>query len=120
MGYKGGDRSEFGIIDELDCEKDYGLTYEPEKYGCNVICEEALNDWYPLLKDMPTYYGSYSHPAFNIARYAVTLIPPLSLDLLIDTIKTSTKDKYKEDSLEIIELLEKAKTNNKHVILYDV
>jgi hypothetical protein len=92
------------------CEQNYGLTYEPEKYGCTAICEEALNEWYPLLKEMPTYHCRYSRPAFNIARYAVTIIPPSSLDLLIYTIKTSTKDEFKEDSLEIIDLLENAKT----------
>jgi hypothetical protein len=119
MSYKGGDRSEFGIIDAFDREKDYAKTYEPEKYGCIAVCEEALNDWYPLLAEMRTYFGAYSRPAFNIARYAVTLIPPSSLDLLIDIIKSSTKEAFMEDSLEIARLLEQAKLENKYVILYD-
>jgi hypothetical protein len=119
MGYNGGDRSEFGIVDEMDCEKNYEATYEPQRYGCIAICEEALGDWYPLLNEMPTYHGSTSRPALNIARYAVTLIPPSSLALLIDTIKTSTKDEFMEDALEIVELMEKAKASDQYVILYD-
>jgi hypothetical protein len=120
MGYTGGDRSEFGIIDIFDSMKDYTNIYEPKKYDCIAICEEALNDWYPLLQKMPTYHGRYSCPAFNIARYAVTLIPPTSLDLLINAIKSSTKAEFREDSLEIVDLLEKAKMKNRYVILYDV
>jgi hypothetical protein len=119
MSYKGGDRSAFGIVDAFDREKDYAKTYEPEKYGCIAVCEEALNDWYTFLKEMPTYYGGYSCPGFNIARYAVTLIPPSSLDLLIKTIKSSTKDEFREDSLEIVELLQQARLKDKYVILYD-
>jgi hypothetical protein len=120
MGYKGGDRSEFGIIDNLDYEKDYAKAYEPDKYGCIAICSDAVSDWYSFLTDMPSFYHKYSRPEFGIARYGVTLIPPSSLDLLTDVMKSKTRNEFKPDALEIIKLLEKAKSEDKFVILYDV
>jgi hypothetical protein len=120
MGYKGGDRSEFGIIDNLDYEKDYSKTYQPEKYGCIAVCSDALSDWYPLLTDMPSFYHTYSRPEFNFALYGVTLIPPSSLDLLTDVMKSKTRDEFMADTLDIIELLEKAKSEDKFVIIYGV
>ena len=44
MSYKGGDRAEFGIIDDFDINKDYGDSYEPQRYRCIAICDDALND----------------------------------------------------------------------------
>lgn len=33
----------FGIIDGFDTKKDYGDSYEPKRYHCIVICDDALD-----------------------------------------------------------------------------
>jgi len=45
-------------------------------------------------------------------------MPPLSL--LIDIIRTETKEAFKEDASDIIVLLEEAKRKNKFVIHYGI
>ena len=120
MSYTGGDRSEFGIIENIDPTKDYSGSYEPEKYQCTAICEEAIDDWWNELTDMKSYYHCMDRPETNIARFGVTLIPPESLELLINVMRTKTRPDFMGDSLEIVDLLLTAKKRNKYVILYDV
>ena len=120
MSYTGGDRAEFGIIENIEPSRNYGDSYDPEEFRCIRICEEAINDWYYELSDMKTFWCSMDRPATNIARYGDTLIPPESLDLLMSVIRQKTRAEFMADALEIIELLEEAKQKNKFVILYDV
>jgi len=120
MSYKGGYSAEFGIIDNFDAQKDYSASYEPEKYHCVAICEYALNDWWDSLSEMKTYFNSFSRPEKNLARCGVTLIPPDSLELLIAVIDGNTKEEFRSDGLEIIDILKKAKSENKFVIHYGV
>lgn len=120
MGYKGGCRAEFGIIDHIDPLKNYGDSYEPEKYGCIAICDDVINEWWDDLISMKSYFHCLSREETALARWGVTLIPPESLNLLINVIQTKTSDDYKEDALEIVELLVKAKAQGKFVIHYGV
>lgn len=82
MSYQGGDRAEFGIIDDFDPQKDYDDSYEPERYHCIAICDDALNDWWDDIQDMRTYFHCYNRPETALARWGVTLIPPESLGQL--------------------------------------
>ena len=120
MSYKGGCRAEFGIIDDFNPQKDYGDSYEPERYHCIAICDDALNDWWDDIQDMRTYFHCYNRPETALARWGVTLIPPESLGQLMTVIKRKTAGEYMEDALEIIELLKMAKKQGKFVIHYGV
>jgi hypothetical protein len=120
VSYKGGDRAEFGIIDNFDTEKDYGASYEPEYYHCIAICDDALNDWWARLTEMKSYFHSFNRPATALARWGITLIPPESLSLLIDIMNTETKSEFQQDAIEIVELLERAKSEKKFVIHYGI
>jgi hypothetical protein len=120
LSYRGGDRAEFGIIEDIYYEKDYSDTYEPERCGCVAICDDALNDWWDGLVEMPSYFHSYSRPKTALARWGVTLIPPSSLGLLIDVIRTTTQDEFQADAFEIVTLLEDAKSRGKFVIHYGI
>lgn len=51
MSYKGGNRVEFGIIDDFDINKDYGDSYDPQRHHCVAICDDALNDWWERLTE---------------------------------------------------------------------
>lgn len=76
MSYKGGDRAEFGIIDDFDTNKDYGHSYEPERYHCVAICDDALDDWWERLTEMNSYFHCFSRPSKALARWGITIIPP--------------------------------------------
>jgi hypothetical protein len=67
MSYKGGYRSEFGIIDNFDYEKDYGKTYQPKKYGCIAVCAEALDDSGLFFKDIEGMFTVCSQIRWKIA-----------------------------------------------------
>ncbi|NLO42524.1 MAG: hypothetical protein GX109_05775 [Bacteroidales bacterium] len=120
MSYKGGDRAEFGIIDDFDTNKDYGDSYEPERYHCVAIVDDALDDWWELLTEMNSHFHCFSRPSKALARWGITIIPPESLSLLIDIIRTETKEAFQEDASDIIVLLEEAKRKNKFVIHYGI
>lgn len=120
MSYKGGDRAEFGIIDDFDINKDYGDSYEPQRYRCIAICDDALNDWWERLTEMKSYFHCLNRPSKALARWGITIIPPESLSLLIDIIKTETKIEFQEDASEIVLLLEEAKRKNKFVIHFGI
>jgi hypothetical protein len=120
MSYKGGDRAEFGIIDNFDKDKYYPEKYEPDRYGCIAICDDALNDWFHPFSETNTYCQTYSRPWKGFDRYGVTLIPPESLSSLIEIMLTKTKSEFMNDALEIVNLLKEAKANEKFVIHYGI
>lgn len=112
--------AEFGIIDDFDKEKDYGEEYMPEKYKCVSIDDDILNNWWERLVTMKSYFHCYSRPETALARYGITLIPPESLDLFYDIVAEDTKEKYKEQVSSVLEVIRRAKNENKFVIHYGV
>jgi hypothetical protein len=120
MSYKGGCRSEFGIIGNIDKTKDYGAEYLPEFYHCVAICDDALDDWWEELTKVKTFYHCMDRPSTAFARYGVTLIPPESLDTLIEIIGAKTRAEFMDDALEIIEMMKRAKSEHKFIINYGV
>ena len=69
---------------------------------------------------MKSYFHCLNRPSKALARWGITIIPPESLSLLIDIIKTETKIEFQEDASEIVLLLEEAKRKNKFVIHFGI
>lgn len=68
-------KTEFGIIDEIDADKDYS-HYEPEKYNCVYIDDDIyIDEWWEQLQTIKTFYHSLNRPGYALARYGVTIIP---------------------------------------------
>ena len=112
--------AEFGIIDSIRQDEDYS-KYEPGKYGCIGINDERyIDDWWPQLCLLKTYFHRMNRPAFGLARYGVTLIPPSSLAQLQDIVLSDKR--LKEDSRLglLAELIGKAIEENKYMIHYGV
>ena len=91
-------RAEFGIIEQIDFHKDYS-DYTPQKYDCISIDDNVyITDWWNELVLLKTYFHCMSNPAFALARWGVTIIPPQSLPTKLIYIifrKTfSVKSKY--------------------------
>jgi hypothetical protein len=111
--------AEFGIIDELEKEKDYS-QYEPEKYHCVAIDDDFINDWWNDLALIKTYFHSYNRPEFALARWGVTLIPPESLEPFYNIVSTDQRSKSSRELIDLMVLLRKAIAENKYVIHYGV
>lgn len=71
-------KAEFGIIEEID--ENTSFEYEPEQYHCTALEDEPyLDDWWGDLMLMKTFFHTLRRPAFGLARYGITIIPPCSL-----------------------------------------
>ena len=121
----------FGIIENFDTEKDYSKIDEfgifPETfpralqaYHCVAIHDDALNDWWPRLKEMKSYFHTHSRPETALARCGVTLIPPESLDLFYSIVKEETQPEFMEQATAVMTVIEKAKRNGKYIIHFGV
>lgn len=113
-------KAEFGIVDEIDYSKDYSL-YEPEKYNCIYIDDDIyINDWWERLISMKVYFHCMDRPAFGLARWGVTLIPPESLPVLQDIV-ISDKRIYTDNHLVgLANKIQEAIEKNKFIIHYGV
>jgi len=111
--------AEFGIIENFDREKDYS-EYEPQKYNCVSIDDDALNNWWARLEGMKSYFHTYSRPEKALARWGVTLIPPESLDLFHAIVKDDTQPEYHEQAAAVLSVIKEAKRDGKFVIHFGV
>lgn len=111
--------AEFGIIDCIEPDKDYS-KYEPEKYNCVSVNDCYLDDWWPKLSVMKTYFHRLSRPAFGLARYGVTLIPPESLAAFQDIILSDRRVRQDIRMVCLAELIGKALKEKKFMIHYGI
>ena len=121
----------FGIINDFDEHKDYSyfsdcLSYKEclAKYHCIAIPDEIINDWWDGLITMKSYYDRFSEPNTALSRWGETLVPPESLDLLINVIKTRTNKRFlilcKAELTSLVNLLIQAKNESKFIIHFGV
>ncbi|WP_027626520.1 hypothetical protein [Clostridium lundense] len=111
---------EFGIIDNLQKDKDYGDEYTPEKYHCISVHDDIINLLVGSLKTMKTYFHTMNRPDFGLAYYGITLIPPESLMRFQDIILSSKKFRQSKELVELANLISKAIEQNKYIIHYGI
>ena len=113
-------KAEFGIIPRINPHKDYSC-YEPKKYACIAIDDDLyINDWWPKLLEMKTYFHTLSRPSTGLSRWGVTLIPPESLPAFLDIVATDPR--FQKDPMlkALADKIEEAITANKYMIHYGV
>lgn len=109
----------FGIIDNIDYEKNY-INYQPLKYNCISVDDDIILSLYEKLSIVKTYYHSLKRPEFGFAYYGITIIPPESFSLFFEVV---TSSRFHKKSVELNELAEKiiqAKEEKKYMIHYGV
>ena len=111
--------AQFGIIDEFETDKDYS-EYEPEKYHLIAIDDDLLDDWWDQLTQLKSYFHCYSRPAFALARWGVTLIPPESLETFYRIVSADQRSQSLCEIKVLLEIIQKAISENKYVIHYGV
>ena len=113
-------KTEFGIIDEIDYGKDYGI-YEPEKYNCVYIDDDVyINDWWQRLTTMKTYFHKMDRPSFALARWGVTIIPPESLPTFQDIVITDRRINTDKHLVALADKIQEAINRNKFMIHFGV
>lgn len=113
-------KAEFGIIDHIDCNRDYSV-YEPEKFGCIAIDDDIyLDDWWSQLTSMKTYFHSLDRPSFALARYGITLIPPESLSTFQNIVISDKRIHNDENLVLLLEKIAQAIREKKYMIHYGI
>lgn len=107
-------RHEFGIMQSEPIKGIRFDEYKPEKYNCISIDDDFIEPILSELSDIDFYWHTVDVPGKGLAYLGITLIPPKSLDLIIDRIINIT-----ELSL-LNELLLKAKVDKKYVIHFGI
>ena len=111
-------KTEFGIIDKIEKDKDYS-KYEPQKYHCVFIDDEVyINDWWDRLVLMKTYFHNLNRSATGLARWGVTLIPPESLAAFQDIVISDKRIKEDNQLVLLAEKIQQAIRENKYMIHY--
>lgn len=113
-------KAEFGIIEHIDFNKDYS-KYEPEKYHCIAIDDDKyINDWWPRLLLLKTYFHNHKHPAFALARWGVTLIPTESLPAFQDIVLSDKRIQSDDNLVALCNKIKRAIDEKKYMIHYGI
>lgn len=112
--------AEFGIIPKILTNEMY-TDYEPQKYNCIKIDDDLyIDDWWPQLQNMKTYFNGLNFPSKGLNRYGVTLIPPTSLGYFENIIKNDSRLLSDPSLKSLLCLIQKAISENKYIIHYGV
>jgi hypothetical protein len=107
-------RHEFGIMQSEPMKGERFDKYEPAKYNCITIDDAFIEPLLPQLSDIDFYWHSIDVPGKGLAYWGITLIPPETLNPMIDIIFNNT------ELLLLKELLYSAKRDNKFVIHFGI
>lgn len=110
---------EFGIIDNIDFEKNQ-INYEPLKYNCISVDDAIILSLKGQLSIIKTYFHSLERPEFGFAYYGITIIPPESLSLFYDVVTSSRFHKKSDQINELAIKIIQAKEEKKYMIHYGV
>lgn len=103
-------KHEFGIMKNNPKPSVRYDAYEPQKYNSISVDDDYIEQIVPRLNDVEFYWHSLDMPAKGLAYCGVTLIPPASIERMIEVIKTV-------DALsDLTQLLQKAQSENNWVI----
>ncbi len=107
-------RHEFGIMKREPLKGMRFDIYEHQKYNCISINDDFIEPLLTELLNIDFYWPTIDVHGKGLAYFGITLIPPESLDSLINVI-------YNIADLSLLkELLMKAKSDNKFVIHFGI
>ncbi|WP_312648942.1 hypothetical protein [Aminipila sp.] len=79
-------RHEFGIMQSKPIKGVRFDRYEPEKYNCISINDDFIEPLLTELLHIDFYWHTIDVPGKGLAYFGITLIPPESLDSLINVL----------------------------------
>ena len=113
--------TEFEILDTVEPDRDYAMR----PHRCHFVSvndDLYLNNWYPALveKQMHSYFNSLGQPGISLNRWGVTLIPPESLPVFLETVIRGPHYGRDPQLTKLADLLNQAIRENKFIIHYGV
>ena len=109
-------KHEFGIMQRDPTNKDRFDAYEPQKYNCIIVDDDAIEPILVDLTNMECYWHTLQRPGKGLAYYGITLIPPKSMDTFIRVLYSQSEVKY----ISLIFLANRAKENNRYIIHFGI
>ncbi len=122
-----GDYMDFGIITNIEYNKDYSIINGPEEYAllylnynCISVPDDIMNDLLPLINHIPTYFCSLKLKSMGIEHYGVTLIPPKSTELFYNIVCQNMSDFEEMKLQELCRLLKESIIKQVYVICFGI
>lgn len=92
----------------------------PKKYHCVTVDDSYIDDWWNQLIAMKTYFHCINKPEMALARWGVTLIPPRSLCMFEEIVLQDKRMNTDNQLIELVNLIQRAKKENKFMIHYGI
>lgn len=105
---------EFGIMEQAPARGERYDAYEPWKYRCIAVDDDLIEPLLPRLASVKFFWHSVDMPGKGLAYCGVTLIPPESIDGMIQAMDGAPQLRALE------ELLSAARNKNKYVIHFGI
>jgi len=110
---------EFGIMKSFDKSKEYCI-YEPEKYNCISISDDNVHKIAKNLRQMSSYYHSYTNENYGLAYYGITIIPPNSVLIFQKAIVENEINSVNSEFDQLLLILNNAIKHDKHIIHFGI
>ena len=107
-------KHDFGIMPKKPISGKRYDKYEPEKYNCISVDDDFLSPYLEDLCRAKCYWHTLDRPENGLAYYGVTLIPPVSLEIIIRILENDIH------LSELTAMLSTAKKENKYIIHYGI
>ena len=107
-------KHEFGIMNVSPKPNERYDSYEPEKYNCISVHDDCIEPLLDKLEQIECYWHTLERPGKGLAYYGITLIPPSSMESIIELLEGDPGT----DGLR--NLLLKAKEEGKYVIHFGI
>lgn len=80
---------EFGIMHESPKNGERYDCYDPKKFRCISVNDDDIVPLLKKLNEVKFYWHTLDKPAFGLAYYEITLIPPESMDAIMEIVWSS-------------------------------
>lgn len=110
------EKHEFGIMQNKPLSNERFDEYQPDKYNCISIDDELIESIFIDLQSIDCYWHTLENKENGLNYYGITLIPPVSMDILIDILSSKNNLEYNA----LINLANIAKQSNKYIIHFGI
>ena len=107
-------KHEFGIMKNPPKSGKRYDRYEPDKYDCIRVDDGSLSPLMDQLSRVKCYWHTPDRPGFGLADHGITLIPPESLDSILEILEN------RPDLSELSSLLSAARREGAFVIHFGI
>ena len=105
---------EFGIMQESPKSGKRYDCYVPQKFRCISVNDDDIVPLLKNLNEVKLYWHTLDKPAYGLAYYGITLIPPESMDAIMEIVRSS------HNLSELFDLLSSAQKENKFIIHFGI